>query len=311
MKVLAVTGGVGGAKLSLGLARILQPTEVDFLVNTGDDFESFGLTICPDVDTLLYTLSGQSNTETGWGRANETWNCLDALSTLGAETWFQLGDRDLALHLRRTELLAAGHSLTETIGAIAKAFGIPHRIFPMTEDLVRTRVRTADGELDFQSYFVKHKCEPIITGIFFAGIGDAHLNPAVDFRSYDAVVFCPSNPYVSVDPVISLPEFDYFLKNRSAPVVAVSPIVGGTALKGPAAKMMSELSLSASVKTIAEHYANKIDCLVIDDVDAPLAPAIEDLGVHCSVAPTVMHTTEDKELLAQNVLDLTRTLNNS
>jgi LPPG:FO 2-phospho-L-lactate transferase len=306
-KILAITGGVGGAKLALGLSRRLGPDEVAFAVNTGDDFEHLGLEICPDLDTLIYTLAGLANPETGWGRRDETWGFLDTLKTLGGETWFQLGDRDLALHVRRSRLLSEGATRTEAAAEIAGRFGIEHALLPMSDDPVRTLVHTASGPLAFQHYFVRDRCEPAVTGFEFRGAGQARPSPAILewIDSADGIVICPSNPFVSVDPMLSLPGLRRALKASSAPVVAVSPIVGGTALKGPAAKMMAELALPARADEVARHYGELLDGFVMDRLDADLASG---LAVETLVTQTVMRSLEDRLALADEVLSFCRRL---
>lgn len=300
-RILAITGGVGGAKLALGLSRLLGPDELAFAVNTGDDFEHLGFEICPDLDTLTYTLAGVANPETGWGRAGETWNCLEALGELGGETWFRLGDKDLALHVLRTRMLQSGASRTEVANSIAHALGVRHRILPMSDQPVRTYVHTADGPLAFQHYFVRDRCAPAVTGFEFRGAESAEPNPAIlDWLDgADGVVICPSNPFVSVDPLLAIRGFRDALERAAAPVVAVSPIVGGTALKGPAAKMMQELDLPARADQVAEHYGRLLDGFVLDEQDRELADRIR---VDTVVTHTVMVTLRDRMDLAETVL---------
>ncbi len=300
-RILAITGGVGGAKLALGLSRLLGPDEVAFAVNTGDDFEHLGLEICPDLDTLIYTLAGIANPDTGWGRRDETWGFLDTLKALGGETWFQLGDHDLALHVRRTRLLREGATRTEAAAEIAGRFGIAHRLLPMSDDPVRTLVHTARGPLAFQHYFVRDRCEPAVTGFEFSGADRADPSPAIlDWLAgADGIVVCPSNPFVSVDPMLSVPGLRQALKDSPAPVVAVSPIVGGTALKGPAAKMMAELALPARADQVARHYGDLLDGFVMDEQDADLAGGV---AVETLVTQTVMRSLDDRVALANAVL---------
>ncbi len=301
-KILAITGGVGGAKLALGLARLLGPDEVAFAVNTGDDFEHLGLEICPDLDTLTYTLADLANPDTGWGRRDETWQFLETLEALGGETWFRLGDRDLALHVRRSGLLAAGATRTEAAATIAAGLGVRHRLLPMSDDPVRTTVHTADGPLAFQHYFVRDRCAPAVTGFEFQGADAARPSPALLawLDGADGVIICPSNPFVSVDPMLAIPGLREALRAGGAPVVAVSPIVRGAALKGPAAKMMQELDLPTSAVQVAEHYSDLLDGFVLDQQDAGLEPRVR---VPCVVAQTVMVTLRDRMDLAAAVLD--------
>jgi LPPG:FO 2-phospho-L-lactate transferase len=301
-RILAITGGVGGAKLALGLSHLLSPEEVVFAVNTGDDFQHLGLEICPDLDTLTYTLAGLANPDTGWGRRDETWNFLEALETLGGEAWFQLGDKDLALHVTRSRMLDQGHSRTEIAAAIGKALGVRHRMLPMSDDAVRTTVHTADGALSFQHYFVRDRCAPAVTGFEFQGAEAARPSPEILawLEGADGVVICPSNPFVSVDPMLSIPGMRQALIEAPAPVVAVSPIVGGAALKGPAAKMMRELNLPATADQVADHYRGLLDGFVLDAQDADRANQVD---VPAIVAQTVMLTLRDRIDLAQTVLD--------
>lgn len=301
MAYLALTGGIGGAKLALGLAKRLGPDEITFVVNTGDDFEHLGLTICPDVDTLTYTLAEQSNTEAGWGRQGETWQFMAALEDLGGETWFRLGDRDLALHVTRTQMLTNGSTLTEATAHIATRFGIRHRILPMTDDPVRTIVNTPEGPLPFQHYFVRDRCAPRVTGFDFQGIDDAKANPAIleQLGDCDGIIICPSNPFVSIDPIIKLPGFRDALANCQAPVVAISPIVGGAAIKGPTAKMMAELDVPSTAGQVAEHYGNLLDGFLLDTQDSALDGHLE---VRTTVAQSVMLTLQDRIDLADATL---------
>lgn len=306
MTVLALTGGVGGAKLALGLARVLAPDEVVFVVNTGDDFEHFGLPICPDLDTLVYTLAGLASDSAGWGRKDETWRFMETLERLGGETWFRLGDRDLALHVRRRALLAAGLGLTAATAALAPCLGVQHPVLPMTDDPVRTRVLTPEGPLAFQHYFVRDRCRPTALGFEFAGAAKARLNPRIPFADLTAVVICPSNPFVSVDPILAVPGMTDALQAANVPVVAVTPIVGGKAIKGPTAKMMRELGVPATAEAVARHYAGLATHFVIDRVDAACEAAVRGLGMRTAVAQTVMASLADRVALARDVLDLAR-----
>ncbi len=307
--VVAICGGIGGAKLALGLYRHLGPDRLTVVVNTGDDFEHFGLHISPDLDTVLYTLSGRNNPETGWGRAGETWNFMTAIEELGGETWFQLGDRDLALHVERTRRLRAGEPLSRITASIAERFGLKARILPMSEDPLRTIVHTPDGPLPFQHYFVRQHSEPVVTRIAFDGAEDARAQPealrALSDANLQAVVICPSNPYLSVDPILAVPGLRAGLAACPAPVVAVSPLVGGRAIKGPAAKIMAELGIAANPQSICAHYQGLLDGFVLDREDAETAPSI---ALPTLVTQTVMRTLEDRERLAQAVLEFARDL---
>jgi len=304
-KVLAITGGVGGAKLALGLSRVLAPDEVLFAVNTGDDFEHFGLHIAPDIDSLTYALAEQNNTELGWGRVGETWQFIETMESLGGAGWFRLGDKDIALHMRRTELMRAGATLTEATADIVTAMGIAHPIAPMSDNLVGTIVHTDQGALAFQHYFVRERCQPKVTGFEFAGIDNAALNPLIVecLNDCSGVIICPSNPFVSVDPMLALPGMREAL--RDIPVVAVSPIVGGIAIKGPAAKMMAELNMPATAAAVAGHYQGLIDGFVLDETDAAEAANI---AVETLVTNTIMDSLERRTLLAQACLAFLRRL---
>jgi LPPG:FO 2-phospho-L-lactate transferase len=301
--VLALSGGVGGAKLALGLYRVLPPDTLTVVANTGDDFEHLGLSISPDLDTLLYTLSGQDNPELGWGRAGETWTFMAALEALGGETWFRLGDGDLATHIERTRRLKAGESLSAIIDDFRRRLGIAVRLLPMSDDPVRTRLRTPGGWLDFQDYFVRLRCAPVISELAFAGAETARAHPefltALADPSLRAVVICPSNPFISIDPILALPGIRTALRDCKAPVVAVSPIVGGKAVKGPTAKMMEELGLPVDAATVARHYHDFLDLYIADEADAA---AVAGLDVPVVLTRTLMQSLADREALARTVL---------
>ena len=309
---LALAGGVGGARLAHGLATALAPGALTVAVNTGDDFEHLGLHIAPDLDTVMYTLAGINNPDTGWGIAGETWRFMAALERLGGETWFRLGDQDLATHVERTRRLAAGETLTGVTAALCRRLGIAHRVVPMSDDAVRTVVLTADGRLPFQDYFVRLQCAPAVAGFEFAGIAEARPSPplaaVLDDPALSAVIICPSNPFVSVAPITGMPAMARFLEARRVPVIAVSPIVGGVALKGPAAKMMGELGIEPTAAGIAAHYGDMLDGLVIDTADAALAGAIEARGPRVLVTGTVMRSRDDKTRLAEAVVAFAETL---
>ncbi len=305
---VALSGGVGGAKLALGLSRCLADDDLLIVANTGDDFEHLGLHVSPDLDTVMYTLAGLSNLETGWGLAGESWGFLEALEALGGETWFRLGDRDLATHVERSRRLRQGESLSEVTRTLCSSLGIEARIVPMTDDRVSTVVHSDAGDLDFQHYFVREGCRPAVSGFHFAGIEDAAAAPefqaAITADELCCVIVCPSNPFVSVDPILLLPGVAGALLAGSAPIVAVSPIVGGEAIKGPAAKMMRELDLPVSAVEVARHYRRRdlLHGFVLDEVDAKLAPEIEDLGLGVLVTDTVMNSLDDRVRLAQETL---------
>ena len=301
--VLALSGGVGGAKLALGLYRILPPDTLTVVANTGDDFEHLGLAISPDLDTLLYTLSGEANPELGWGRRGETWNFMAALEKLGGDTWFRLGDGDLATHVERTRRLAAGESLSAISEDFRRRLDIAARLLPMSDDPVRTRLETNQGRLDFQDYFVRLRCEPVVRRLEFAGAETARANPALLATLADptlrAVVICPSNPFISIDPILAIPGVRQALRECRAPVVAVSPIIGGKAVKGPTAKMMEELGLPVDAAAVARHYRDCLDVYVADEADRD---AVARLDRPTILAPTLMITMEDREELARVVL---------
>ena len=301
--VLALSGGIGGAKLALGLYRILPPGALTVVANTGDDFEHLGLAVSPDLDTLLYTLAGVDNPETGWGRRGETWTFMAALERLGGETWFKLGDGDLATHVERTRRLAAGESLSRITDDFRRRLGISARLLPMTDDRVRTRLLTPEGWLDFQDYFVGRQCVPPVVEIAFAGAKTARPHPdflaALANQNLRMVVICPSNPFISIDPILSLPGMREALRSSRAPVVAVSPIIGGKAVKGPTAKMMAELGLPVGAAAVAHHYGDLLDHYVIDEADIAAA---DNLHLPFTSARTLMETLADREALARAVL---------
>jgi LPPG:FO 2-phospho-L-lactate transferase len=301
--VLALSGGVGGAKLALGLYRILPPDTLTVVANTGDDFEHLDLAISPDLDTLLYTLSGNDNPELGWGRRGETWTFMATLEALGGASWFRLGDGDLATHVERTRRRKAGESLSAIIDDFRRCLGIAARLLPMSDDPVRTRLHTPDGWLDFQDYFVRLRCEPVIDRLEFAGAGDAR--PLRDFLAaladpqLRAIVICPSNPFISIDPILALPGVRAALRDCRAPVVAVSPIIGGKAVKGPTAKMMAELGLPVDAGTVAHHYRDFLDAYIADEEDAA---AVAGLDIPVVLTRTLMQSLADRDALARTTL---------
>ncbi len=303
MSVVALSGGIGGAKLALGLYRVLPPEALIVAANTGDDFEHLGLSVSPDIDTLLYTLAGIDNPETGWGRRGETWTFMAALGQLGGETWFRLGDGDLATHVERSRRLAAGESLSRITEDFRSRLGIAARVLPMSDGRVRTRLRTDEGWLDFQDYFVARRCAPVVREIAFAGAAEALPQPdllaALAREDLRLVVICPSNPFISIDPILALPGLREALRASRAPVVAVSPIIGGQAVKGPTAKMMAELGLPVGAAAVARHYGDLLDLYVVDEADAD---EVRGLGLPVVLAPTLMQTLADKETLARRVL---------
>jgi LPPG:FO 2-phospho-L-lactate transferase len=310
--IVALAGGVGGARLAVGLAALLPADELTIVVNTGDDFEHLGLSISPDLDTVMYTLAGLANPATGWGRVDETWSFMEALEALGGQTWFRLGDRDLAVHVTRTQALKAGLLLSDVTHDLAARFGIRHAILPMSEEPVRTVVLTDEGELPFQDYFVRRRCEPRISGFRYVGAeraqAPARLKALMDSNNVDAVIVCPSNPYISIEPILNVREIRAWLARRAFPVVAVSPIVGGQAVKGPAAKMMRELGDNPSAASVATRYGAFVDAWVIDQRDAGLKTEIADLGKQVVVAQTLMTDRALSIELARAVLQLSNQL---
>lgn len=306
--VLALSGGVGGAKLALGLDKILAPGALTVVVNTGDDFEHLGLSISPDLDTLLYTLSGLADPTRGWGRRDESWNFMRALTALGGPDWFALGDADLALHVQRSRSLAQGETLEAISAGFARALGVATRIVPMCNERVRTRLLGADGNwLDFQTYFVRQRCAPVLRQIAYEGAAQAQ--PCTPLRqlaadggaALRAVVLCPSNPWLSIDPILALPGVRAALGASVAPVIAVSPIVAGDAVKGPTAKLMREFGLPATHGSIARHWRGLVDALIVD-VDEPGLRESCGAEVEIIVAPTLMQSLADRERLAEVVL---------
>lgn len=311
-KIVVLSGGVGGAKLVLGLAQVVAPERLVVVVNTGDDFEHLALRICPDLDTVTYTLAGLADPERGWGRAGETWTFMAALKQFGVEDWFNLGDGDLAMHVERTRRLADGESLTQVTAGICRSLGIGPRLLPMSDDPVATIVETRDGPLAFQHYFVRDRCVPKVTGFSFDGIDRARANPALLHLFADdvvsAVIIAPSNPFISVDPILALAEFRSVLEAFCGPIIAVSPIVGGEAIKGPAAKMMRELGLPCSVAGIAAHYRGQIGGLIIDAADRAQADEVTAQSMAVRVEQTVMCNMDDKVTLARACLDFAEAL---
>jgi len=287
------------------MARVVPSGTITAVVNTGDDMVLHGLHISPDLDTVMYTLGGLNDDQRGWGLAGETWNTMTALERLGGESWFRLGDRDLATHLFRTQRLAQGDTLTEVTALLARALGVDVRLLPMTDDPVRTRVTLRDGpEISFQEYFVRRGHDVAVSSVRFDGAADAEAAPGVldAVLGADAVVICPSNPLVSIAPVLAVPGIEVALTKRRERVVAVSPIVAGAALKGPADRLLVELGHRSSVAGVAELYAAFAGTLVIDEADAALAAEVESTGMRCVVAPTVMHTADQAAELSRVVL---------
>lgn len=308
LDVVALAGGVGGAKLTDGLARSLSAEALTVVVNTGDDFTHLGLRISPDLDTVVYTLAGLADPDHGWGRADETWRALGTMEQLGGPTWFQLGDLDLGLHLFRTHALSAGQPLSEVTERVRRAFGVPVEVLPMTDDPVSTVVESDEGDLAFQDYFVRHHFEPRVRGFRFVGAAASRPAPGVlpAIERADLVVVCPSNPWVSIDPILAVPSIREALRDKL--VIAVSPIVGGRALKGPAAKMCRELGWEPSATTVAEHYRELLTGFVLDVQDINQKEDVAALGMHAEALQTVMKTSDDRVQLAEQLLKFAKTI---
>ncbi len=305
LSVAVLAGGVGAARFLEGLVRVVPAENVTVIGNTGDDLELHGLAICPDLDTVTYTLAGLSDPERGWGLANESFHALDALRKFSEDTWFQLGDRDLATHIFRSSLLRSGFPLSEVTVRVTRALGIASKLLPMSDNTVRTWLDTEIGQLDFQTYFVKTRAEPEVRGVEFVGANEASPAPGVldAIMQADAVIIAPSNPIISVGPILAVPGIRDALRETSAPVVAVSPIVGGQAVKGPAAAMMTSLGHGASATAVAGLYEDFLNIFVLDEVDADSEAAVEELGMRVVVCPTMMTGMPEKEALARVVME--------
>ncbi len=310
MRVAALAGGVGGAKLVDGLAQCLSPDKLTIIVNTGDDFDHLRLRICPDLDTVCYTLAGSANPETGWGRRDESWNVLESVSELGGPSWFRLGDRDLGTHLERTRRLNEGESLSEITSDFCRAWGIEFTVLPMTDDDVSTWVYTEDGEITFQEYFVHRQCQPRVTGFRFENAEHAHPAPGVieSLQNADLVIICPSNPWVSIDPILAIPGVRSCMD--SLPVLALSPIIGGKAVNGLAAKMFAELGIEPSTLSVFHHYGKMLGGFVLDIIDVDQVESIRTHGIQTLVTNTLMKTTGDRQRLAKEVLEFSENLIN-
>ncbi|MBT3556879.1 MAG: 2-phospho-L-lactate transferase [Rhodospirillales bacterium] len=308
ISVVALSGGVGGAKLASGLSRVVAPGNLLVAANTGDDFTHMGLHISPDIDSIFYAVTDLNNTETGWGRVGETWNFMAALKEFGGEDWFNLGDSDLAMHVLRSHWLRQGKSLSEVTDRFCQAMKVSFKLAPMSDDPVATMIESDRGTLPMQDYFVREHCEPVAKAFSYEGATEARANPelmqALKDGSLQAIIICPSNPYLSIDPIFSLSEIRDQLRAANVPVIAVSPIVGGAALKGPLGKIMAELKIEPSSLSIAKHYGDLIDALVIDESDAHECESIEALGIRAHTAPTIMKTVDDQKVLAKKVLEL-------
>jgi LPPG:FO 2-phospho-L-lactate transferase len=302
--VVALAGGVGAARFLDGLARVIEPERLMIIGNTGDDAEIHGLHISPDLDTVMYTLAGLADPARGWGMGGDSFHCLDALGRLGVETWFELGDRDLATHLYRTERLRRGVSLSCVTAEIAAALRVRAAIVPMSDDPVRTRILTPAGELEFQTYFVQRRARDTVCGVRYDGAPEAKSAPGVVDAILDAeaILLCPSNPFISIGPILAVPGIRDALRQTGAPVAAISPIVGGRALKGPAADMMRSMNLRPSAATVARLYADFAGVFVLDEADRGEAAEVEALGMRAVVTGTIMHGTRERELLARTLV---------
>jgi LPPG:FO 2-phospho-L-lactate transferase len=310
MKITALAGGVGASKLLLGLASVMPPEDITIIANTGDDIELFGLRICPDIDTITYTLAGVINEETGWGLKGDTFECLRWIGGYGEASWFNLGDRDLATHIFRTNQLRRGNSMSEVTESIRRSLGVRSAILPMTDQFTPTRVLTDEGEMHFQEYFVRRRCEPRVRGVRFDNIETAPPAPGVlsAILEGDAVIICPSNPFISIGPILAVPGVRDALRDTTATVVAITPIIGGKALKGPAADMLRDLGHQVSAMGVAEMYRDLLDVFVLDEADADRADDIRNLGTHVCITNTVMDTLDVKQQLARRLLELLTTL---
>ncbi|RZK02917.1 MAG: 2-phospho-L-lactate transferase [Novosphingobium sp.] len=308
--ILALSGGVGGAKLAAGFAAVLPPENLTIAVNTGDDFEHLGLTICPDIDSVTYALAGLNDTVRGWGVVDESWRTMERLGALGEASWFNLGDRDMAMHLARSWRLRAGESLSEVTARLTQALGIGPRVVPMSDAPVRTQVETEEGWLDFQHYFVREQCRPAARAIRFDGTPGAAMSSglaeALARPDLAAVILCPSNPFLSVDPILAVDGVRDALAARKVPFIAVSPLVGGQSLKGPLGKLLGELGRENSNAAIAAHYAGLLDHLIIDESDAADAGGLRASGICATVTPTVMYGAAEREQLARVALSAAR-----
>jgi LPPG:FO 2-phospho-L-lactate transferase len=307
--VVALSGGIGGAKLALGLSRIMPADNLLVVANVGDDFEHLGLHISPDTDTLMYTLAGLDNTKVGWGRQDETWSFMETLTALGGEDWFRLGDRDLAVHVERTCRLRRGETLSAITADFCRRLGVGPRVLPATDNPVRTRLRTDEGWLDFQDYFVRLQCRPVVRELAFEGARDARPHPdlltALRDERLRAVIICPSNPLISIEPILAATGMREALTASAAPVIAVSPIIGGRAVKGPTAKIMSELGMTPSAAAVAERYGDLLDGYVMDIADAEEAAHVV---AKVTLAPTLMTNLAEREELARIVLEAANAL---
>ena len=303
LNIVALAGGVGGAKLADGLAQVLRPEQLTIIVNTADDFTYLGLRISPDLDTVCYTLAGMANAATGWGRSNDTWNVFTTIKQMGFPSWFQIGDSDFATHLVRSMRYKEGWKLSQITEDFCKLWGVKVKVIPMSDEAIQTWVRTEGGDLEFQEYFVHQRCEPVVRGFYFDGID--HSKPAIGvleaIENCDAVIICPSNPWVSIDPILAVPNISRVLGSKI--VIAVSPIIGDKTVKGPAAKMFTELGIQPSARAVAQHYNKLIHTLFVDNSDHAEVMEINQLGIHASLTNILMRDQADRVRLAQEILD--------
>ncbi|MEW6212356.1 MAG: 2-phospho-L-lactate transferase [Acidobacteriota bacterium] len=303
MKITALAGGIGASKFLAGLARVMPPEDITIIANTGDDMEMFGLRICPDIDTVTYTLAGLVNQQTGWGIEGDTFECLHSLARLGEDVWFNLGDRDLATHIYRADRLKRGVTLAEVTDDLRRSLGVRSRILPMSDAYTPTRVITDEGDLHLQEYFVRRRCAPVVKAIRYENIERARPAEGVEqaIIEADSVIICPSNPFISIGPILAVPRVRDML--RRAKVAAITPVVAGRALKGPTAEMLRSLGHEVSAVGVARLYKDFANLFVLDEADTELKSSIEQLGLRVAVTNTVMATMEDKENLARRVIE--------
>ncbi len=306
--IVVLTGGTGGAKFVQGLAQVVAPEEITTVVNTGDDLEWWGLHVSPDLDSITYALAGLLSSARGWGVEGDTFHCLETIGRLGAPTWFQLGDRDLALHLMRTQLLAQGKTLSQATAAITRSLALESSVLPVTDARVETRVMTPGGELSFQEYFVRERWHPEVTGVLFSGADCARPAPGVidAIAKAEAVLLAPSNPVTSIGPILAVPGIRDALKQTAAPIAAISPIVGGAAVSGPAGQLMHSQGLPVSIEGVARAYADFLEILIVDEQDGRAMPGVESLGIRTVVTSTIMKSAADKAALAEATLRATQ-----
>jgi LPPG:FO 2-phospho-L-lactate transferase len=308
MRITALAGGIGASKLLLGLASVMPPEELTIIANTGDDIELFGLRICPDVDTVTYTLAGVINEETGWGLTGDSFECLRWLGRYDEATWFNLGDRDLATHIFRTNQLRRGRSLSEVTDLVRRSLGVRSTILPMTDSYAPTRVATDEGEMHLQEYFVRRRCQPRVLGINSDNTASAAPASGVvsAIMEASAVVICPSNPFISIGPILAVPGVRDAIRKTPATVIAITPIIGGKAVKGPTAEMLRDLGHEVSATGVARMYEDLLDIFILDETDSPSAAGIQAIGVQAIAANTRMNTLDDKQALARRVLEVLR-----